>query len=428
MTPVDSAGHHGPAEQVAWAWVDHLRSGGTTPWRDFRTDHGDDHGADHGVEPVSEPGGRQRGRLPGAAQLELARLLVERAADRPGPDADRRGALVERALERSGPGRGLLELPLDLTGDVTGASNARVGPPATDPADVPTEELVRVGVGLLVAELLRTDVATDPAWGRADADAGSSQSHRRRPFSRRFWVAGAPTTTAGVRAALADAGHLGGGRTPEVVLLALPLERMLGEVWSGRVQRGAPVSWPAFVERWSRRDALPPSADLPALARSWAERVGAGRVHVVADQEPLHATAQLLGIRLRPTSRPALPELLAMPSAAVDLLRRVNQVLGVRVPEARQPALRRVVAASSFSRSRMSPDVDEARLVVPELHRSWAEAQSARVVEELRRGGYPVHGDLDLIAVRPGGPQRPRRSEVLDLVLDTVLRVVERQG
>jgi len=364
-----------------------------------------------------------RGRLPGAAQLELARLLAERAANQTYPDPDARGALIDRALERSGPGRGLLELPLDLAGDLTGDLAAdltgkptdRVGAPATDPADVPAEELVRVGVGLLVVELLR-----------AGAQAGSNRNRRRRrrPFSGSFLLGGAPTTTAAVRAALADAGHLGGGRSPEVLLLAPPLEQMLGQVWSARVQRGAPVSWTDFVGRWSRQVALPPSADLSALARSWAERVGAGRVHVVADPDPLRTAADLLGIRLRAPGRASTPDLLPLPGAAVDLLRRVNQVLALRVPEDQQAAFRRVVSASWASGSRGMPaDADEPGIVVPSRHRHWVEEQSARLVKELRRGGYPVHGDLDRITARQLGPQRPRRREVLDLVLDVVLEV-----
>ena len=414
MTP---AGPTGPeaARQVAWAWVDHLRAGGTTPWRDFRSGHRTDLVPDRAPGPAPDRADVSRGRLPGAAQLELARLLAERAANQPDPDA--RGALIDRALERSGPGRGLLELPLDLVGDLAGnlagKPTDRAGAPATDPADVPAEELVRVGVGLLVAELLR-----------AGAQAGSNRNRRRRPFSGSFLLGGAPTTTAAVRAALADAGHLGGGRSPEVVLLAPPLEQMLGQVWSARVQRGAPVSWTDFVGRWSRQVALPPSADLSALARSWAERVGAGRVHVVADPDPLRTAADLLGIRLRAPGRASTPDLLPLPGAAVDLLRRVNQVLAVRVPEDQQAAFRRVVSASWASGSRGMPaDAGEPGIVVPSRHRRWVEEQSARLVKELRRGGYPVHGDLDRITARQLGPQRPRRREVLDLVLDVVLEV-----
>ena len=416
MTP---AGPTGPeaARQVAWAWVDHLRAGGTTPWRDFRSGHRTDLVPDQAPWPAPNRADVSRGRLPGAAQLELARLLAERAAHQPDPDPDARGALIDRALERSGPGRGLLELPLDLAGNLAGKPTDRAGAPATDPADVPAEELVRVGVGLLVAELLRDGA-------QAGSNRNRRRRRRRRPFSGSFLLGGAPTTTAAVRVALADAGHLGGGRSPEVVLLAPPLEQMLGQVWSARVQRGAPVSWTDFVGRWSRQVALPPSADLSALARSWAERVGAGRVHVVADPDPLRTAADLLGIRLRATGRASTPDLLPLPGAAVDLLRRVNQVLVVRVPEDQQAAFRRVVSASWASGSRGMPaDADEPGIVVPSRHRHWVEEQSARLVKELRRGGYPVHGDLDRITARQLGPQRPRRREVLDLVLDVVLEV-----
>jgi hypothetical protein len=71
----------------------------------------------------------------------------------------------------------------------------------------------------------------------------------------------------------------------------------------------------------------------------------------------------------------------------------------------------------------MPAGADERGIVVASRHRHGVEERSARLVKELRRGGYPVHGDLDRLTARQLGPQRPRRREVLDLVLDVVLEV-----
>ena len=56
-----------PGVRRAWGWVAHLRSGGTTPWRDWAED-GDPHGR----------------ILPGAQQLELLRRLNETGTGLPG--------------------------------------------------------------------------------------------------------------------------------------------------------------------------------------------------------------------------------------------------------------------------------------------------------------------------------------------------------
>ena len=74
----------------AWAWIDHLRHGGTTPWRDWTS-------AD----------GTERSRfLPGAQQLELLRRL-----NLVGQPKQR---LVERVVAASAPGRGRPDLELSL--------------------------------------------------------------------------------------------------------------------------------------------------------------------------------------------------------------------------------------------------------------------------------------------------------------------------
>ena len=218
---------HAPSSRaVAWSWVEHLRAGGTTPWADWSR-------APSAAGTVDRPG-----PLPGAGQLELVRRLALRYAVSPGslsPVAF--AALADRALRRSGPGRGLPELPLLLPGADPASA---VGAPPADPGRLPVDELVRLGVGLL-ADLVVEAGPRPPAT-----------VHRRRLVARHaFHLAGAPVTTSGVRASLAAAGRLEGGWSPEVVLLAAPLDEHLAQVWSARVQNGAPVRWDAFAGRWA---------------------------------------------------------------------------------------------------------------------------------------------------------------------------------
>jgi len=353
--------------------------------------------------PRDLPGQEGRGRVPGAAQLELVRRLAGRLDGPAGPDF---AALADRALARSGPGRGPAHIPLSWPGDEPTAS--RIGVPPADPGTLPADELARAGVGLL-ADLL----ATAPVPPHEEDRAG-----RRRPWHRSFHLAGPPVTTASVRRSLALAGHVEGGRSPDVVLLAEPLDVALAQVWSTRVQRGAPVRWVTFAGRWARRDQLPPAADLVAIASWWAGRLGPERVHVVTGTDQRRTAAAAAGVLglSHVDAGPTDPR--SLPPAAVDLLRRLNRVLNVRLPEDQRTARLRWVT------SRL-PEDDDPRLAVPARVRPWLDQRARRVADGLVAGGYAVHGDLTGIAPRHDGAPHPRNVEVLDLVLATVLDVAE---
>ncbi len=376
---------------AAWAWADHLRAGGTTPWLEW-LEAADV--ADH------DP---SRGAAPGAAQLEFVRRLALRRTSGAGRDAQTFADFADLILGRSGPGRGPAHLPLVWPGE----QPRTVGAPPVDPARIPADELCRVGVGTIAELLVRAPEPPAPTAVRRP---------RRRPWRRAFHLAGAPTTVARVREALAAAGHAEGGRSPEVVLLAEPFDEMLAQVWSSRVQHGASVRWVTFAGRWARREQLPPSADLPRIAAGWARRVGAQRVHVVSGPDPVRATADLLGLTPGETA-PTVPRSLS--PASVDTLRRLNSVLHVRVPRDRLPAY---VARAAELLPEVGADTD---LAIPAAHRGWADARARRITEDLRAGGYAVHGDLDRIAPRHGGAPHPRTPDVLDVVLATCLRAAE---
>ncbi|MGH3510417.1 MAG: hypothetical protein ACRDPI_09335 [Nocardioidaceae bacterium] len=362
-------------EETAWSWVDHLRHGGVTGWADWVA-----------ASPVGAPVATN-GALPGAAQLEFVRRLAE--AGPPGPGFT---ALADRALARSGPGRGLPDLPLSW-----GDSSARViGAPPRDPATVPTEGLLRVGIGVLADLLLE----------QPDNAAPIEQGRRRRPWTRQFLLAGAPLTVAAVRQALAAAGHRESHGNPEVVVVARPLDVHLFEAWTARVRAGASARWGRFVARCAGRDELPPSADLLRIARRWRGVVGPERVHLVFDPaDPVGVVAHILGLSARRTPVPTpAPE-------HVDVVRRLNALLRGRVPPERRTALVKLAGPVVVDRG------GQPLRLPPELV-GWALERSARLREGLRADGYPVHGDAEWIGLRAAaGPVWPRSRVVLDLVL-----------
>ena len=383
----------GPSyEQVARSWTEHLRGGGTTPWSAWVATGA---GAD-----VTVPGGWS---VPGAAQLELVRRLALVSH----LDGATFARLADVVLHRSAPGRGLAQQPLSWPAPE--GSPRRFGAPPTDPSDVPVDELVRVAVGTLTELLLVAPVPAAP------------NEPRRRRFSRgpAFALAGAPVTTSAVRRALGAAGHAEGGRSPRVVLLAEPLDVALAQVWSSRVQRGAPVRWSGFVERWANRPELPPSADYPALARQWADAVGPSGVHVlVAPRDAAAETARLLGIPLGRARHPHLqPRWQDLSPASLDVARRVNAVLNVRAGGA---ARDRAVAGCTTVLAAVADR--PGTLTVPEPFREWVTARARRVADDLAEDGYPVLGDLVRIVPRSEGlPTGPRRDDVLRVVVEACL-------
>jgi hypothetical protein len=392
-------------DPTAWSWVEHLRAGGSTPWLAWAD-------AEH-RRPV-DPGAV----LPGAAQLEVVRRLAERRS-RTGAAVDFPG-LADLVLQRSVPGRGMGRLPLLWPTDEAGGGDHHhgVGAPPVDPARVPTDELIRVAVGAF-AGLLQQGGWPEPPPPRAP---------RRWPWSRPFRLAGAPVTAAWASAGFRAAGHPEGGWRPHVVLFVPPFDVLLSQVWSARVQRGASVRWRTFLGVWAGRSALPPAADVTAIAARWRERVGAARVHVIAgsgdegwqDLGARRTAEQVLGLRFAEPADPA--DLRPLPLAGLAVLRRLNRLLSVRA-EADQ---RRVLQRRAASLLGDEEPTGCLGLRVPDRHRPWVADRAQLAIERLRAEGYSVHGDLDQVAPAGTGQVRPRRPQVLDRALDACLRAAER--
>lgn len=327
----------------AWAWVAHLREGGTTPWRDWT-------GA--GID-----GGRA---LPGAQQLELLRRL-----NLAGPPS---AALAARILTASAPGRGRPDLVL-----VGAAETTSFGPPPVDPGDLPDEELLRVAAGLIADDLV----------------AGGTPEPRQpqfvRPWRTRYRLVGDPWLADPLRAQLIARGRPPGGRGSVVLVLGTSLDRMLVHAWTSRAFDDGAPPWRDWVDGLVRRNRVAPRADLLPVARTWSARVGTERVRVVLDPA---ATPGLLGVRrgLR-----AAPD----PSAdAVDLARRVAGVLGLLVEPHRRGAL---LLETLLPRLAGHPGE---RLAVPLEHAAWVRRRAERMRTGLLRAGYAVVGDPDLLLPR----------------------------
>jgi hypothetical protein len=345
----------------AWAWVAHLRAGGTTPWAAWET------------TDASE----ESRFLPGAQQLELLRRL--NAAGRPS------ARLVERVLTASAPGRGRPDLEL-----VGVDEERRFGPPPVDPATLPVEELLRVAVGLLAEDVL------------AARSAGSEPRAPRR-LRVRYQLAGDPWLAAAHTRALIADGRPPGGQGRAVHVLGGDVATMLAHTWTTGAFGPAAPSWPDFLARVRARRRLPRRLDLPGVVARFEERPGTGRVGVVLD---LAALPRLVGTRrLAPP-----PE---VPAHATELARQVGTALSLHVVPDEQARLLTERLLPRLAREAGTPPG------VPPEHRDWVEDAGFALRQRLLRARYPVVGDPD--AVLASFPPDAPAGSVLDLAVGLLL-------
>ncbi len=360
--------------QRAWAWIDHLHAGGTTPWAAWESVDAADQGR----------------FLPGAQQLELLRRL--NAAGHPS------SKLVERVLTASAPGRGRPDLEL-----VGADEERRFGPPAVDPAQLPDQDLLRVATGLLAEDLVANSVQSR----RKDVFPArkvvtTARLRRNRRFRTRYELAGDPWLAESWTRALVADGRPPGGGGRAVHVLGADVATMLAHTWTtGAFGAGAPT-WPAFLARVRARRRLPRRVALPEVVERFRARPHTGRVGVVLDPAVL---PRLVGVRRLDT----VPDVAAH---ATELARQVGGALGLHVLPDEQARL-----LTSVLRPRLT-SVPGGLPAVPPEHRDWVEDAAFAMRQQLLRARYPVVGDPD--AVLPVFWERETGS-VLDLAIELLL-------
>lgn len=355
---------------IAWAWVEHLRAGGTTAWSSWL--------AEGAVGAAGTPDATRV--LPGAQNLALLRRLNLAA---PG-GVDPRTADAVLAASATGRGRPVYTL--------AGLGPHRWGPPPVDPDTLADAELVRIAASVLADRLVpRADRLSVPRAGRP------------RPWRRRYRLVGDPWWADPARERLVAAGRPPGGAGSVVLVVARPLDEMLADGWTARATSRAAVTYDRWLGQASR-GRLPSATDAYATAETWAERVGRRRVHVVLDPEALPG---LLGVR----SLPAPPVLGA---DAVELCRRVAVALGHRVDPATRRGLLREVLVPRLASLPVGP---RRRLGIPARHRDWVAERAEAIRAGIEAGGYPVVGDPAVLTALGPSTARPRGAGVLELAV-----------
>ncbi|WP_248579772.1 hypothetical protein [Nocardioides sp. InS609-2] len=364
MSQTDQTGSTGLDR--AWGWVEHLRAGGTTGWRDWRT--------------TTAPNSGHGRVVPGAQQLELLRRV--NAVARPAP------GLAERILGASAPGRGRPDLEL-----VGAAEESPFGARPVDPGDLGDHELLRVAAHLIAEDVAAAGVPTD------------REPAMPRPWRKRYRLVGDPLLSDPVRRHLIARGHPPRPKG-DIIVVGADLGQMLSDAWTARCFGQGAMPWPDFVDTWRQRRRLPPRIDLPRLAATWAERRGADRVHIVLEPAALRGR---VGVRRlpRPETRSA---------DAAELARRVAAMLGLMVT----PPVRGELMMGTFW-PRLADAPGRPAGVPAELH-GWLTTRATAMATELRRAGYPVHGDLEaLVPSLVKEPSLPTTGGALELAVRTLL-------
>lgn len=236
-----------------------------------------------------------------------------------------------------------------------------------------------------------------------------------------------------IRRALESLGHP--DREVHVVLSVRDLVRQVPAEWQENVKHRRTLSYEGFLEQIQDPERKGRLAtwfwgvqEIPDILDRWGAEVDPSRVHVVTVPRP-GAPPTLLWERFAAAF--GLDQLTldlhaerANPSMGVPetaLVRRINQAANDIVdPADYRPLVRELLAHQTLSQRTGSP-----RLAVPPDVWAWADELSRAWVEEVRRRGYDVVGDLADLEPAPvssvyADPDRPDEREVADAAVDAI--------
>lgn len=212
-----------------------------------------------------------------------------------------------------------------------------------------------------------------------------------------------------------------------VVLTVRDLARVIAGTWQQNLQKGRTWSWDEFVAAVRDPDRGQASAgavfwlrqDIVRVLDAWETEVPPERIHL-ATVPPPGAPRDLLLERFAAATRldPAMLDgnqpgdsNVAVGVAEAEVLRRLNAGLGGRLNERQyRRAVQRGVKPALSARE------SSTRIQLPPEHHGWVVERASEMVDELRRRGYDVAGDLDdLIPTAASSGSRP--DEVDDAAL-----------
>ena len=229
------------------------------------------------------------------------------------------------------------------------------------------------------------------------------------------------------------------GAEVHVVVTARDLARVLVSAWQEEIKNRGAWTWQQFAGAVRDPDAAARNPargfwmrqDLPAILETWQPAVPTERIHVVT--VPLAgAPAGVLLDRLasvvgfdpeRLTEEPPWTnETVGL--AGTEALRRLNERLDNTLNQRQYDRVVKLTIVRILA-ERTTP----VRLVVPAEDFNWVQERGRAMIDAVRRGGYPVVGDLAELEPVPAEGRRPDEvddAEVLDLTLTALAGLAER--
>jgi hypothetical protein len=277
-------------------------------------------------------------------------------------------------------------------------------------------------------------------WGGLEAEAIGAwdelaDSVRKAPgtsiISHEILATASPSQ---VKRALTSLGH-GTGTEVHVVLSVRDLVRQIPAEWQENIKHRAGLSYRDFLARIQDPDRASRIGswfwgvqEIPDILHRWSHDLPPEQVHLVT-VPPRGGEPDLLwkrfsqafgldGLDLELEGERTNPSL-GVPEIA--LVRRINRRANKELPPPDyRPLVRELLAHQTLSQRRQSP-----RLALPPDVHPWVQELSTSWVEEIRRRGYDVVGELDdLIGAPPvteyADPDRPSERQVADAGLDAI--------
>ena len=203
------------------------------------------------------------------------------------------------------------------------------------------------------------------------------------------------------------------------VITARDLARVIPSSWQETVQNRQTWSWEQYVEGLTGSDqdnSLPAhrfwrQQDVPRIARSWADVIGADRLHLVvvprtgAPRDELwRRFAPVVGLDpdafVAPGHIRGNP---AMGAASAEFVRRLNLRLGKGFDfKTYERSVKQYL-----SKNTLVHRADEERLRLPEQYETWATARATEIIGQLRELDIDVRGDLDELLPEPAAGGQP---------------------
>lgn len=234
------------------------------------------------------------------------------------------------------------------------------------------------------------------------------------------------------------------GLEVHLVYTARDLSRVIPAMWQTGLRSRQDYTWEEYVGAvrdprtggpWGER--FWQSQDAPDVLGRWSRHLPVEQVHVVTVPRP-GSPPELLWQRFCtvPGVDPSGHDLeversnVSLGTAEAELLRRVNaaaRAAGV----GNQPWLKWI---RQIATRVLEPAPDKLPFTLPEEDFGWVHERSLGIVDGLRRGGFPVVGDLDeLVPVPPDSgtgrhPTAAPEAATLDAAVDAVVLLVAELG